>query len=373
METTTSEERGRRQPKSVAGEIRKRKGGKAPEKPEDNDTAAPPPGFIGRKIGGARDFLRHEDPDLLQRQPDEDGLFGLEDIASIDARLSQRLQTEGDTDNARAANPLAAPRGWRRYWGRVRPEFSYMPSIWVGEFCKHCYEAGLAAKKCRVKYESLLTGAVPTCSGRNSESAIASIPPAREDERMNRTLFLITFQARLLEDPIDSEAVRLLLYEWRAVQGTPREIPTSNARFSAIPRVLEGSVTSRHMATVAPTNQSLSLDLHKERVKEYFAMPPPLPKRRGRLHVDGAEDSTTREVERLTGRADDTGGASQISQGTTVHVVAEEVSETGETSSSTASGSYVEPVFGPLWLSPEGTSTVVQLQNMIFLVLEVHR
>ncbi|ERF68125.1 hypothetical protein EPUS_06936 [Endocarpon pusillum Z07020] len=196
-----------RQPtREVAGEVTKKIIGL-------NNQALPPPAFSSPKIGGAARFLPQEELDMEPVKDHGEGEGDFREGCGISATdFTSSASSKPSLPESEPEHPLAAPPGWRRYWGLLDWEDRNRPDIISSPFCKHCYDDGVAW----------------ACKLDRWSGCKVSHP--------GRCLYVISYQQHPKEDvsinDLPEYRMRRHAREWRASVGTPLEIPTAKTERS---------------------------------------------------------------------------------------------------------------------------------------------
>ncbi|KAI1743329.1 hypothetical protein F4680DRAFT_372763 [Xylaria scruposa] len=207
----------------------------------------PPPPFTRKKIGGVADFLEDGQDLGMGLVPDEETDW--RDIGGIEIEIAQaRLVT---SSAGTAIHPLAAPNGWRRFWGPAYWVYENDPDVYVGPFCKACFAAGESSLcEPQVVWEKRDDFHGRRACARTAVNALY---------RKGIDLFVISYRAFPNEDSVDKIGfykTRRMVSERIASVGTDNEIPTSALDFS--PRIrISPPETSKKEAPDSKPNYGL--------------------------------------------------------------------------------------------------------------------
>jgi hypothetical protein len=204
--------RNRRPPTEVAAEVKRKviKG---------KDKAGEPPAFAGPKIGGATNFLEFE-VDVQEQKREEQDQGDIRDVGGVSAQSFTTASTSSDVGAAQlSTHPLAAPRGWRRYWGVVRAiDMSEPETVIFSNFCKYCYDNGTLYRCIRPEELSPL---------RLNEGDLRRCPVMHE----GHCYYVISYREhpaeRISPNELPTYKLRLYARGWRNALATPLDIPTS--------------------------------------------------------------------------------------------------------------------------------------------------
>ena len=202
-----------------------------------NEQAMPPPAFSLPKIGGATNFLPQEEinGDLLNDGPSTER--DLRDCGGVTA-ASFTSSISSALDSIEEEHPLAAPPGWRRFWGVLTWENAHHPEVVTSSFCKYCYDEGLAS----------------SCSLDTREMRC-------QMNHAGECLFVISYHPHPKEDIsidiIPEYRMRKLARDRHDTIGSSLEIPTAvtSRTLAVLPRVLskpETMATPRARPTAIP-------------------------------------------------------------------------------------------------------------------------
>ena len=226
--------RGRGPPKQFTGEVTK----KSNNQSDSKESYDPPPQFSGGKMFGAKNFLT-QDPlvaNNIQGEADQD--TSLENLTGTGFYTPSSRSTSA-TKSEEQRHPLAAPIGWRRFWGKVNKDYYDDPDIQISSFCKRCYDAdlvdvcNLGKQLFSTKFERYPRGC-EDCEMESLRDECLTLITYKHPENIS------TFKTRHLErDRAHAESIGLA-------------IPTCSTVFSPIVRL------PRKPANVTPTPQGIS-------------------------------------------------------------------------------------------------------------------
>ncbi|KAI0546443.1 hypothetical protein F4679DRAFT_557349 [Xylaria curta] len=172
------------------------------------------------------------------------------DIEGIEIEIAQaRLAT---SSAATAIHPLAAPNGWRRFWGPAYWVYENDPNVYVGPFCKACFAAGESSLcEPQVEWEKRDDFHGRRACARTAANALY---------RKGIDLSVISYRAFPNEekfvDKIGFYKTRRMISERVASVGTDNEIPTLALNFSPCIRISPPQ-TSKKGAPVSNPNYGL--------------------------------------------------------------------------------------------------------------------
>lgn len=222
--------RGGRRPIVVhAGEVTREKKTGAPN---DDATTEGPPLPTGRRIGGAKDFLKQNAPTITSAD-DDDFTRSIGDIGGIQALASNKIATTNEPKH----RSLAAQPGWRRYWTTLTyaqlHEWQGLPDVKVSDFCCACSNNDEPCAHLAI-------------------SSVAS-PDAQVKCRYCTILsrecwFTVSYRYHPDEEwdlaRVPQYSMREFARGWKAAQGTPRSINTMEKSVPLrAPTWLRGSTT----------------------------------------------------------------------------------------------------------------------------------
>ncbi|KAI0441388.1 hypothetical protein F4803DRAFT_523619 [Xylaria telfairii] len=238
--------RDRRPPVEVPAEVINKMRKAATKEEED---VLPPPPFTKSKIGGAKNFIGGRLDLNMSMAPDKE--IDWRDVGGINVETAQ-VRSRSCSESA-AIHPLAAPNGWRRFWGSAYWLYENDPDVYVGPFCKSCFTAGESSScESKVQWENK-----DELHGRR----ICARTVADGKHREGTDLFVISYRAipneEISVDRIRFYKIRRMVLERIASVGTDNEIPTSTLDFS--PRIrLSPPKISKTEASVPKKSSRLS-------------------------------------------------------------------------------------------------------------------